>query len=282
MQETKLINMVLQNGSIAIFGTGSGAIKVVSKIMPLMGKVLYFIDNNKSKQEFCDKDVYSPYEIDFFKLDLIIIASSYSEEIISQLIKINNNESLQYFSPYKKTKTADIRIGKYTYGINPSTATYPDQIEEIGAFCSINYTASIGSKNHPIKFVSTHPFLYNANRGFIESDNTEYRMDNKVIIGNDVWIGAHAVILPGVSIGNGAIVGAGAVVTKDVPPFAIVGGVPAKIIRYRFKQDIIEAMQEIKWWNWTDEKIKSNLDLFYSPEEFVKKHLIIKREESKN
>lgn len=204
---------------------------------------------------------------------MIIIASSYSEEIINQLKELNNNKDLVYFCPFfKKSKELHVRIGKYTYGLNSSTATFHTQIEEIGAFCSINNTASIGSVNHPIKFVSTHPFLYRENRGFVNQDNFEHLGNKKVVIGNDVWIGAHTVILPGVNIGNGAIIGAGAVVTKDVPPYAIVGGVPAKIIRYRFSQDIIEAMQEIQWWNWDDEKIKENLDLFYNPEEFVKVH----------
>lgn len=272
MKETELINLFLKNESIAIFGTGSGAIKVISKIMPLMSKVVYFIDNDASKTEFCEKNVFTPSEVDYFKLDLIVVASSYSEEIISQLEILNKNEDLQYFCPFESTKQFKVKIGKYTYGVNQKTATYPEQIKEIGAFCSINYTASIGSMNHPTDLVSTHPFLYLQNRGFIAKDITKYQLNKKVTIGNDVWIGAHAVILPGVKIGNGAIIGAGAVVTKDVPPYAIVGGVPAKVIRYRFSKEIINAMEEIQWWNWDDEKIKANLELFFNPEEFVKVH----------
>jgi acetyltransferase-like isoleucine patch superfamily enzyme len=93
-----------------------------------------------------------------------------------------------------------------------------------------------------------------------------------VVIGNDVWVGAGAIILSGVSIGDGAIVAAGAVVTKDVPPYAIVGGNPAKLIRYRFSEDQIAKLLSISWWNWSEDKIKANLDSFYgTTEDFIRK-----------
>lgn len=83
-------------------------------------------------------------------------------------------------------------------------------------------------------------------------------------IGNDVWIGHHATILSGVHIGNGAVIGAGALVAKDVPDYAIVGGVPAQIKRFRFSPQQIEALLKIQWWNWEEEKIKQNIDLLSS------------------
>ena len=92
-------------------------------------------------------------------------------------------------------------------------------------------------------------------------------------IGHDVWIGANALILPEVTIGDGAVIAAGAVVTRDVPPYAIVGGVPARVIRYRFSPEMIDAFLEIKWWDWPLEKIKENFDLFYHPELFCKAFL---------
>lgn len=82
-------------------------------------------------------------------------------------------------------------------------------------------------------------------------------------IGNDVWIGARSIIMDGVSIGDGAIVAAGSVVTKDVPPYAVVGGSPAKIIKYKFSQDIIDRLEEIQWWNLPDEEITKVVDLFH-------------------
>lgn len=86
--------------------------------------------------------------------------------------------------------------------------------------------------------------------------------DERVFIGNDVWVGSHVLVKGGVHIGNGACVAAGAVVVKDVPPYAIVGGVPAKVIRYRFSPEIIQRLLELKWWNWDEKKLKDNISFF--------------------
>lgn len=90
-------------------------------------------------------------------------------------------------------------------------------------------------------------------------------------IGNDVWIGNNAVILPGVNIDNGAIIAAGAVVTKDVSPYEIVGGVPAKHLKFRFDENIRSELNKIDWYNWPDNKIRENLELFYNPSDFIDK-----------
>jgi virginiamycin A acetyltransferase len=96
--------------------------------------------------------------------------------------------------------------------------------------------------------------------------------NNFVVIGNDVWVGINAIILTGVTVGDGAVVGAGAVVTHNVPPYAIVGGVPAKILRYRYTEKQIAELLKIAWWNWPEEKIKANIDYFYGDiDDFIKK-----------
>ena len=138
--------------------------------------------------------------------------------------------------------------------------------------------------------VTTHPFLdhpiflewedycdalryvhrYGKHHKNADYENGEIRDNEPVVIGNDVWIGANAIILPGVRIGDGAIIAAGAVVTKDVIPCSVVGGVPARFIRYRYEKEIIDGLMRIKWWNWPHEKIMNNIELFYSPKEFVK------------
>lgn len=92
-----------------------------------------------------------------------------------------------------------------------------------------------------------------------------------VEIGNDVWIGANVTILSGVVIGDGAVIAAGAVVNRDVEPYAVVGGVPAKRIKYRYHQEIIQALLQIKWWDWPIKKIEESVELFYDPELFCKR-----------
>jgi hypothetical protein len=105
-----------------------------------------------------------------------------------------------------------------------------------------------------------------------EADNFEVKSKGPVIVGNDVWVGAGAIILSGVKIGSGAIVGAGAVVVNDVPPYAIVAGNPARIIKFRFTQEQIEKLLKIGWWDWEESKIRENIDYFYRDvESFINK-----------
>ena len=128
----------------------------------------------------------------------------------------------------------------------------------IGNFCSIgpDCWAFIGS-NHRHDFISTYPFSYTKKHGRDWGSDTDFSSCNgDVVIGNDVWIGKGVTILSGVTIGDGAVVGAKALVTKNVAPYSMVGGNPARHIRYRFDNDTIAKLLEIQWWNWEDEKIK--------------------------
>lgn len=182
------------------------------------------------------------------------------------------------------------KIGRYTYGYQYLLEYFPIA-ETIGRYCSINGTARIWN-NHPMECVTTHPFLdefpfltienFARHEFFIQKygkfrqnaayQNSEIRDNRPVVIGNDVWIGGNVSILPGVSIGDGAIIAAGAVVTKNVEPYAIVGGVPARTIRYRFSEDIIDKLLRMKWWLWDHEKIEENLELFFCPEKISQFH----------
>lgn len=133
----------------------------------------------------------------------------------------------------------------------------------IGKFCSIACGAKFifTSANHTLKSLSTYPFPLFFEEWDLDKANVTDSWDNKgdIVVGNDVWIGYEAVIMSGVTIGDGAIIGTRAVVTKDIPPYTIVGGVPAKPIRKRFAEDIVASLLEIKWWEWETEKIKRNI-----------------------
>lgn len=134
----------------------------------------------------------------------------------------------------------------------------------IGKFCSIACGAKFifTSANHTLKSLSTYPFpLFWEEYGLAQKDVTQ-AWDNKgdIVIGNDVWIGYESVIMSGVHIGNGAIIGTRAVVTKDVEPYTIVGGVPAKPIKKRFNDETIEKLQSICWWNWDKEKVREKMN----------------------
>ncbi|MEN6412403.1 MAG: CatB-related O-acetyltransferase [Veillonellales bacterium] len=130
----------------------------------------------------------------------------------------------------------------------------------IGKFCSIACGAKFlfTSANHTLKSLSTYPFPIFFEEWELDKKDVASAWDNKgdIVIGNDVWIGYEAVILSGVNIGNGAIIGTRAVVTKDVPPYTVVGGIPAKEIRKRFDEGAIRKLQQIEWWDWPVEKIQ--------------------------
>ena len=129
----------------------------------------------------------------------------------------------------------------------------------MGKFCSIACGAKFlfTSANHTQKSLSTYPFPIFFDEWDLDVEDITSAWDRKgdIIIGNDVWIGYEAVIMSGVTIGDGAIIGARSVVTKDIPPYTIVGGVPARQIRRRFSEETIAALLELKWWNWPREKI---------------------------
>ena len=139
---------------------------------------------------------------------------------------------------------------------------------QIGKFCSIACGAKFlfNSANHTLSSLSTYPFPLFFEEWGLEKKDVTNAWDNKgdIVIGNDVWIGYETVVLAGVTIGDGAIIGTRAVVTKDVPPYTIVGGVPAKPIKKRFPEDIISALLDIQWWNWSEEKIAANIDVIQS------------------
>ncbi|MBT3882978.1 MAG: CatB-related O-acetyltransferase [Campylobacteraceae bacterium] len=135
----------------------------------------------------------------------------------------------------------------------------------IGSYCSIGSGAVFmmaGNQGHNSQWLSTFPFYFQANI-FKKAKNGFERVGDTTI-GNDVWIGSEAMIMPGIKIGDGAIIAARAVVTKDIPPYTVVGGNPALFIRSRFNEKEIEQLLTMKWWNWTEDKVKENMPLICS------------------
>ena len=149
-------------------------------------------------------------------------------------------------------------IGKYTYG-NPMILYGEGADLKIGNYCSIAKGVIIYlGGNHNVDWITTYPFP----EIFVENVASS---KGDVIIGNDVWIGRNATILSGVKIGDGAIVGANSVVTKDVSPYSVVAGNPAKHLKYRFTEEVITELLRIKWWYWEHEEVLKHIDLLCSP-----------------
>lgn len=151
-----------------------------------------------------------------------------------------------------------ISAGRYSYG-KPLIMGWdgtPETAVSIGSFCSIADGVRFMLKvNHPVHTPSTYPV---AKIFGLQNDQPYEWSKGPICIGHDVWIGMHAVVLGGVTIGDGAIVGAHAMVTKDVPPYAIVGGNPAKVLKYRFDELTIARLQELQWWNWDEDTIRKH------------------------
>ena len=133
----------------------------------------------------------------------------------------------------------------------------------VGKFCSIACGAKFlfNSANHSLTSLATYTFPLFFEEWGLEKQRVRDAWDNKgdIVIGNDVWIGYEAIILSGVTVGDGAIIGSRAVVTKDVPPYTIVGGVPAKPIRKRFDENTIAALLQVRWWDWPEKRIQENI-----------------------
>ena len=169
---------------------------------------------------------------------------------------------------YWNDKHNNIKVGRYTYGYEHLSSKW---LVSIGAFCSIASGHTIVPNDHRLDWVTTSPIASLKEFSFTKEDYMkDYCTDaqRKIVIGNDVWIGANCTIFEGVTIGDGAVIAAGSIVRKDVPPYAVIGGVD-KIIKYRFSNETIEKLLKIKWWNWEDEKIRENIKLLQETDKFV-------------
>ena len=162
----------------------------------------------------------------------------------------------------------DFEIGEYSYcNTKPVVYRYPGRKLKIGKFCSIAPEVTIWlGENHRMDRVTTYPFpdYIDAWPEAACSKGKELTSKGDVVIGNDVWIGYRAIILSGVRIGDGAIIGAGSVVTRDVEAYSIAAGNPARLIRKRFDEETINKLLQIRWWDWPVEKIRTNMKIILS------------------
>lgn len=155
-------------------------------------------------------------------------------------------------------------LGDYSY-LGPNSRLIHTRV---GRFCSIAANCIIGMGSHPLNYLSTSSIFTAPHNGLGQSWTKKafFEEYKPIIIGNDVWIGQRAMLIGGVKIGDGAVVGAGAIVTKDVPPYAIVAGVPARIIRYRFPDKVIAELQSLKWWDMPEDVLKKHISSFQRPD----------------
>jgi len=184
---------------------------------------------------------------------------SIKRTVIKQVTRLEGGEFYsetlrEIFKQYHK-----VEIGLYSHG----GCFVPGQVDKyttIGRYCSIARTMRAMNRNHPMEFKSTHAFFFNPNLGICEKDCIEHI---PLAIGSDVWIGHNAIIHPHVrTIGDGAVIGAGAVVNKDVPPYAVVVGNPARIVRFRFSKEVIQELLDSKWWEKSIEELKPHIREF--------------------
>lgn len=172
---------------------------------------------------------------------------------------VRNSEFGRYTYLGPRSHVANSELGDYGYAMGDNQIAHA----VIGKFCNLATGVRINPSNHPWWRATLHHFTYrSASYGFGLEDDAEifqWRAEDKVTIGPDVWIGHNAIVMPGVAIGTGAAIGSGTVVTRDVPPFAIAVGVPARVLRLRFDQPTIDRLTRIAWWDWPHAAIDAAL-----------------------
>ena len=189
---------------------------------------------------------------------------------VSIFAKIDNKSAISKKAKvYGHVQVSNATMGDYSYIGRNSRLIHAD----IGKFCSIAGETKIGMGTHTLDKISTSPIFTEAKNGTKHSwvKVSAVNPFKRVKVGNDVWIGVRTMVMGGVTIGDGAVIGAGSIVTKDIPPYAVVAGVPAKVIRYRFPQEQIDALLANPWWNLPEEHLREQIELFQSSENIEEK-----------
>jgi phosphonate metabolism protein (transferase hexapeptide repeat family) len=196
------------------------------------------------------------------------------EPVIDPTARVRQAVLGRYTEIGARTAFAESSLGDYSYVVNDADVIYTT----IGKFCSIAAHTRINPGNHPMQRASQSHFSYRSSAYFEDAEDDAdffaWRRMSPVTIGHDVWIGHGAIVLPGRSIGTGAVVAGGAIVTKDVPDYSIVAGNPARIIRRRFPEAIAERLKALAWWDWEHARLRAALADFraLSVEAFLEKY----------
>ena len=203
-----------------------------------------------------------------FRSRLVLLSNRKKHLKIGSLTQLRKVTLGNFNTFYKNVSVSNSTIGDYVY-VGDRTIIGNTTI---GKFCSIGSDVRIGLGMHPTDFISTFPAFFSTRKQcqITFADRDYYEENGRNEIGNDVWIGANAIILGNIKIGDGVIVGAGAVVTKDVDPYSVIGGVPAKLIKKRFPDEEINQLLKLRWWDSDIEWIKKNAALFNNPQDFFK------------
>lgn len=181
---------------------------------------------------------------------------------------VDDESSLgRYNVIFRNVSIVGSTIGDHTFVQHDSRIHHAD----VGKFCSIAPGVVIGLGQHPVHFAATHPAFYSTSQPILKTyaEVDHYEPFRRTMVGHDVWIGQNALVSDGVTIGDGAVIAAGSVVTDDVPPYAIVGGVPARILRYRFDESVVREIHKLQWWNMSDNELKEKQPLFLCPERLI-------------
>ncbi len=183
------------------------------------------------------------------------LAARDGEPIVHPSAVLRNAKLGRFTEIKERVAFSDSELGDYSYIERNADAIY----SRVGKFCAIAANARINALEHPIGRVSQHKMTYRANEYFLggklDSEFRDHRQNQRVEIGHDVWVGHGAVIMPGLKIGHGAVIAAGAVVTRDVEPYAIVAGVPAKFLKWRFDQVAAQRLIALSWWDWEHDRL---------------------------